>query len=121
MTQQPASGQFTEITAEEARQKLQSGNAVPIDVRMAFDYAGARIRGAVNLPNMALRARRHEVPGDKELIFVSEDGELSARVCELALSLGFENVFNLQGGMSAWTDAGFPVETISEGLTSRAP
>jgi rhodanese-related sulfurtransferase len=113
--------QFSSISPQQAREKIQSGEARAIDVRMAFDYAGSRVPGSVNLPNMSIRARRMEVPEDKELIFISEDGELSARVCELALSLGFSRVSNLEGGFTAWTDAGLPVETISEGLTSRAP
>ena len=115
MTHETTSEPFARINTQEAREKIESGNARAIDVRMAFDYAGGRIPGSLNLPNLSIRFRKSEVPEDKALLFISEDGELSAQVCRLAVSLGFYDVYNLEGGISAWTEAGFPIETISEG------
>jgi len=106
------------ITPLDAQAKIEAGSARGIDVRMPFDYAGGRIKGSLNLPNTSIQVRGREVPGDKELIFYSDDGVLSQRISTLALTLGYQNVYNLEGGLDAWMEAGLPVETISEGLTS---
>lgn len=106
------------ISVDEAQEKLASGSARVIDIRMPFDYAGGRIPGSLNLPNNAIRFRKGEVPEDKELLFLSEDGGRSVDACRLALSLGFHDVFNIDGGFTAWAEAGNPIETISEGIAS---
>jgi rhodanese-related sulfurtransferase len=43
-------------------------------------------------------------------VFYCEVGQRSAVACEFAASLGLENVYNLEGGMTAWRQRGFPVE-----------
>ena len=120
MTNQ-AKSEIASVSAQQAREKFQAGVARGIDVRMPFDYAGGRIAGSLSLPNTSIQVRGREVPQDKELIFYSDDGVLSRKICALALSLGYKHVHNLEGGMEAWIDAGLPVETISEGLTSPSP
>jgi rhodanese-related sulfurtransferase len=89
-----------------------------IDIRMPFDYAGGRIPGSLNLPNNAIRFRKSEVPAETALLFLSENGDRSMEVCRLALSLGFNIVFNIEGGFAAWVEAGNQIETISEGIAS---
>jgi rhodanese-related sulfurtransferase len=107
------------INVQEAQEKLASGKARVIDIRMPFDYAGGRIPGSLNLPNNAIRSRKGEVPEDKELLFLSEDGERSMETCRLAISLGFNEVFNIDGGFTAWAEARNQIETISEGIASQ--
>jgi rhodanese-related sulfurtransferase len=115
-----SSDQVVSISVSEAQKKLASGEAQCVDVRMPFQFAGGRIKGSLNFPNTAIQVRGREIAKDKELIFYSDDGVLSARISALARSIGYEKVYNLEGGLDAWTDAGLPVETISEGLTSSA-
>jgi rhodanese-related sulfurtransferase len=110
--------QVESISVAEAAEKLAAGEAQCVDVRMPFQFAGGRIKGALNFPNTAIQVRGREAPKDKALIFYSDDGVLSARISALARSIGYETVYNLEGGLDAWTDAGYPVETITEGLTS---
>lgn len=110
--------EFRRIDVEEARKELEAGTARVIDVRMPFDYAGGRIPGSINLPNNAIRARRAEVSADQELFFLSEDGKRSVETCRVACSLGFQKVANIEGGFAAWQEAGYPTETISEGVSS---
>lgn len=104
-----------QVTIAEARERAAVGKAAIIDIRMPFDYMGGRIPGSLNLPNNALRARQSEAPTDKELLFLSEDGSSSVEVCRLAMKLGFREVANIQGGYEAWVEAGFPIETITDG------
>jgi rhodanese-related sulfurtransferase len=72
-----------------------------LDVRTAPEYAGERLRGAVNVPLDELRERLKELdPGRETVVYcrVGYRGYLAARV--LAQS-GFQNVWNLSGGILA--------------------
>lgn len=100
------------ISADEAKAKLDTGEAAAIDVRMAHDWAGGRIRGSVNLPNLAIQFRTAEVPEGKELIFYGSDTAKGTRVAEKAIELGFSSVCVIDGGFDAWLDAGLPSESI---------
>ena len=109
------------IGVEEAQQKIQEKVAVVVDIRMPFDYAGGRVPGSLNLPGESLRYRKETVPQDKEVLVLSEDGMGSAKVCDLAVSLGYAAVFNIEGGFEAWRDAGYEMETISDGVFPAPP
>jgi rhodanese-related sulfurtransferase len=54
--------------------------------------------------------RKDELPTDKPVIFVCAVGQRSALACEVAASLGFTNIYNLEGGTDGWIKAGKPVE-----------
>jgi len=118
VTSTSAEAQWKQINVKEAQEKLEAGNAIVIDVRMPFDYAGGRVPTSVNLPGESLRYRKQVVPEGKELLILSIDGSGSAAVCALALKLGYEGVYNIEGGMAAWEEAGFAIESISEGVAS---
>ena len=100
------------ISPAEAKAKLDSGEAKAIDVRMAYDWAGDRIQGSINLPNLAIEFRPAEVPQDKELIFYGKNTDRAARAAEKAVQLGFKPVCVIEGGFNAWLDAGYSTESI---------
>ncbi len=58
-----------------------------------------------------LETRIGEVPKDKQVIVVCRSGGRSSNAYELLKSKGFENISNMEGGMNAWHDKGFPVKT----------
>lgn len=45
---------------------------------------------------------------DRTIVFVCRSGKRSAEAARLAMSKGFEKVFNLQGGMLKWNELKFP-------------
>jgi glyoxylase-like metal-dependent hydrolase (beta-lactamase superfamily II)/rhodanese-related sulfurtransferase len=47
---------------------------------------------------------------NEEIVFVCRSGKRSAEATKLALKKGFENVYNLQGGMLRWKELNFPSE-----------
>jgi len=40
----------------------------------------------------------------KEYVFICKSGFRSERACEIAHALGFQQVYNLAGGMCAWNE-----------------
>jgi rhodanese-related sulfurtransferase len=99
------------ISVAEAKKKLDAG-AQAIDTAPAPDWAGAHVPGAMNLPLLAIRSRKGEVPVDKPLLFLCEDGVRSSEAAAVAASLGFTEVYNVEGGTRAWIASGYEVEAL---------
>lgn len=102
---------FARIDVSRAKQILRRGGAVLIDVREPHEYEEAHIPGVSLIPVDSLLRRAGELPPDKDVIFICRSGRRSALAAEIAAASGFENaLYNLEGGMLAWLEAGEPVE-----------
>ena len=101
---------FTRLTANEAKAKIDEGDVQVIDVRTPGEYAGGHVPGAINIPHMSVVSRKGELAADKELVFICAVGARSALACEFAASLGFKDLYNVEGGTEAWVKSGYAVE-----------
>ena len=101
---------FKRISPQEAKELIDSGTVQVIDVREDWEYANGHIPNArlVPLKLIIANASQH-VQGD-DIVFVCEVGQRSAVAAEFAAALGKQNVYNLEGGTSAWRGLGYPVE-----------
>ena len=104
---------FTRISVEEAKEMLDGEDAQAVDVRPPASWAGGHVSKAMNLPMVSITARGKEIPTDKDIIFIDEDGMHSAKASEAAAALELKAVFSVEGGTKAWQAAGYEVETIS--------
>ncbi len=77
-----------------------------IDVREMSEIAAGTVPGAKAMPMASIPARIHELDRDKELVFICRSGARSAQVCMFLQQQGYENVYNLRGGMFGWAGAG---------------
>jgi rhodanese-related sulfurtransferase len=85
-------------------------DAYVVDVREEHEYRAGHIPGAVSMPMSLLTAKYRELPVDRTLYLVCEVGARSGQATQ-ALESGGWDVVNVTGGTTAWTNAGFPVET----------
>jgi rhodanese-related sulfurtransferase len=51
-------------------------------------------------------------PKDQTIVFICRSGVRSAKAALYAQSLGFENVYNMQGGMILWNELSLPTEKL---------
>lgn len=79
-----------------------------LDVRTDEEWAEARIEGATHIPMDQLTGRVDEL--DDQMICVCAVGGRSARVAQFLAGQG-KQVANLEGGLSAWAEAGLPLST----------
>lgn len=96
------------ITAAELKARLDSGSldALLIDVREKDEWDITHIPQARLIPLQTIPAHADSLPRDTEIIIHCKAGMRSARACEYLMSLGFENVTNVEGGMDAFVNLG---------------
>ncbi len=111
MAPQTAVEPFGRLSAQEAKQRVESGELHVIDVREQWEYARDHIPSAALVPLGQIIARPQQALADQDdVVFVCEVGQRSAVAAEMAAALGMKNVYNLEGGMQAWRAAGLGVE-----------
>ena len=79
------------------------GSVVLLDVREPDELALASVDGALHIPMREIPARLGELDASKPLVVMCHAGGRSRRVAEFLQGNGFPNVFNLQGGIDAWS------------------
>ncbi|HEX9638398.1 MAG TPA: rhodanese-like domain-containing protein [Acidobacteriota bacterium] len=102
----PAPGQkYLELSAAEALQWIQSnpGQGRVLDVRTPLEFEGGHVPGALHIPVDQIEQRCREVPsGSQRLFVVCMGGTRSAVACEILADKGYDNLVNIEDGMSAW-------------------
>ena len=83
---------------------------VLIDVREDSEYAEGHIPGATLIPLGQIPDRLDEIPTDKTVVAVCRSGNRSGQATDYLREQGFDNVHNMEGGMNAWSQAGYEIE-----------
>lgn len=96
--QQLTASQLKEWLDDPARAK-----PVLIDVREPWEFDVCRIEGAKPVPMRAIPARFLELNRDAETVVICHHGARSYQVCMFLEHQGFGNLYNLYGGMAAWS------------------
>jgi rhodanese-related sulfurtransferase len=111
-----------ELLPPAARQEVEGGDVVLIDVRDPKRYEAGHLQGAVNVPAGESARDAHDAPyseaieaagaqKDDRIILVCGQGNRSARTADaLANEHGFTNVASIIGGSKLWSDLGYPIE-----------
>jgi rhodanese-related sulfurtransferase len=76
---------------------------VLLDVREHDELQAAAVAGALHIPMREIPARLAELDADRPLVVMCHSGGRSRRVAEFLLGNGFTQVFNLKGGIDAWS------------------
>jgi len=92
---------------------LINNDATVIDLRSAEAFARGHIVNARNIPFDEFSANEDAIAQFKNgpIIAVCDSGVSSNKAVASLRNSGFESVYNLKGGMNAWSQAGLPVVT----------
>ena len=107
--------QVRQLKADEVGSRL-AANPAPfvLDVREPQEYTGelGHIAGSVLIPLRELADRASELIPHKAgpMVVVCRSGVRSTTAAAMLSALGFDEVYNLQGGMIDWNDRRLPVE-----------
>ena len=81
-----------------------AGRAPPLllDVREPWETQICRIEPSELVPMRALPAKVHELDTNRPIVCICHHGGRSMHVAMFLARQGFENVYNLTGGVDAW-------------------
>jgi adenylyltransferase/sulfurtransferase len=93
-----------EITVKELRQKMDEGEPINVlDVREPHEYEVANI-GVKLVPLGELPRRLAEFDQNENFAIHCKTGGRSAKAVKLLQDAGFGNVYNVKGGITAWSE-----------------
>ena len=99
------------LTPNEVTRLMSDEDVVVLDVRGDADYRAGHIINSLHIPREQIehqlnRLNRHRT---SPVITVCRSGTESAGVAKMLRTNGFEKVFNLSGGLTAWESANLPL------------
>jgi sulfur-carrier protein adenylyltransferase/sulfurtransferase len=92
-----------EITVQKLKDKMNSGEINVLDVREPYEYEVANI-GAPLIPLGELPERVIELDRSSPLAVHCRSGARSAKAVKLLKDAGFKDVYNVKGGILAWSE-----------------
>ena len=98
------------VSPMNATRMINHEDAVILDVRGAGEYDRGHVINAVHIPLAQLAKERSKLNKykDRPIIAACRNGQQSATACGTLKKNGFQNVYKLQGGMTAWEGADLP-------------
>lgn len=92
------------ITPTELQQKIINGEEFQfLDVREQWENNVVHLKDSLLIPLGSIPYRHQEIDQEKKWVVYCHHGVRSIRACMFLDSLGFQNVFNLTGGIDHWS------------------
>lgn len=101
-----------EVSVQEAVQLINRKDALVVDVRDTGEFEAGHVAGARHVPEKQLTERLRELEKFRErpIIVTCRSGTRSGVAVQVLRRHGFKEAVNLGGGISAWDQAGMPLE-----------
>jgi len=107
----PIAKGFLSVTPQEAQQLINSRKGlVMIDVRTPPELANGVIKGSHNVPLWPVMQGKLDLPKDTPLLVICAVGGRSYAAGQALVKWGFQEVYNLKGGIGGWKRAGLPLQ-----------
>ncbi|MCC6948523.1 MAG: rhodanese-like domain-containing protein [Bradyrhizobiaceae bacterium] len=107
---QPAGAKVHDLTVQEVRAGLETGEIVLVDVREPHENAAERIPGGALNALQSFDPAALPDPGARRLVFYCRSGRRSVTASQLAQAAGLPYDAHMAGGILAWKEAGFDTE-----------
>ena len=106
-----ATQRFASLTPAAAVQLMNQDDVVVLDVRESSETIGGKIARAIQIPVSAIAKRVGELDKhkDKTLLVYCKSGARAGIACKELGKHGFEKIYSLNGGLTAWQEAHLPL------------
>ncbi|ADC65474.1 Rhodanese domain protein [Ferroglobus placidus DSM 10642] len=112
---QAEKGIYKDISVDEAYELIQKNknnpNFVILDIRTPEEFKSEHIDGAINIdfysPNFKEELKK--LDKNKTYLIYCRTGHRTSLAMPLFKELGFKEVYNMLGGITAWKNRGYPV------------
>lgn len=98
------------VTAQTLKTWIDKDEAIVIDVRETAEFDSGHIAEAKSIPLSQVCASSLPHYADKKVVINCQHGARGTAACQkLQSDLKDAQLYNLEGGISSWIDAGFPI------------
>ncbi len=101
---------MNDCTVLELNDEIKNGEINLIDVREYGEFANGRVKGAENIPLDEVGKLHEKLDTSEKIYVMCQTGRRSAQAQDILKAVGFKDVVNVRGGLSAWESAGFETE-----------
>jgi rhodanese-related sulfurtransferase len=107
----PAKKEAVQISVEKVAEilKTQKSSYIILDVRTKEEFDAGHLDSAVLIPVDELESRFGELSKKIPIIVYCRSGRRSAKATGILVGKGFSPVYDMTGGINAWTTKGYPV------------
>ncbi len=102
---------YNTISVSEAKELIENNtNLFILDVRTESEYKEGHIESAYLIPHSDIIDRQDELPTNKSqaILVYCRSGTRSATASSTLDSLNYTQIYNMEGGFTAWKKAGYP-------------
>ncbi len=92
------SGFSPSVLARDLEAFVKGHQPIAVDLRDPISYGKANLSGSNNISQNELRDNMDQIPSDKTILVISEDGQKGHVSLRMLKGAGFEKVYNLSGG-----------------------
>lgn len=103
-----------QVSAPELESLHKNDDIQILDVRAISEFEEHHMKGAINIPAPDLRERYGELDKEKTYYVICSTGHRSSLAISLLLQRGFEQLFNVAGGMTGMGEFGENREIVHE-------
>ncbi len=106
---------FKDITPQEAAEMIEknkdNSQFVLLDVRTPAEFESAHLEGAENVDyqSSSFKEEIGQLDKEKKYLVYCRSGIRSANAVQIMRSAGFNEIYNILGGITLWADEGFPL------------
>lgn len=103
-------GSYRDVSVSELETMLENKDFVFVNVHIPFE--GDIPDTDLSIPYDEIESHLDELPADKDakIVLYCRSDRMSNIAAEKLVSLGYSNIWNLDGGFAAWEAEGLPIE-----------
>jgi rhodanese-related sulfurtransferase len=109
-----------QVSVDDVHALIRAGlNPQIVDVRRPAEYANGHIAGVVNIPLDTLPRDFEKLDPSVPIYVLCRSGYRSSLGTSILENAGFDKIYNITGGTTAWTEAGLETEVSASVCTAQ--
>ena len=106
-----------ELDPNEVDRRLREDGWTVIDVREPYEREAGHVAGTRHIELERLASQAETIERDRPVIFLCRIGSRSGMATQAFRASGYD-AYNLRGGLTAWAEAGLPLEPEGQGYVA---